>query len=111
MPESVTGIDDVEEAKDWLVGEETGCWFTSPLSGQSVWPVLGLSGRVNGSRLTGTTGTTSSPYSNRGEKLTGNRKRNTDDREPEVEPTAVLLIASGVEGVSADHSVAIALVQ
>jgi len=45
------------------------------------------------------------------EELTEDREQNTDIRELEVELRTVLIIASGVKEVSADHPVAIMLFQ
>jgi len=76
----------VEEDKDWLIGGVTGCRSPPPR-------------RNDDPRLTGVT---PSPYRTHFEWLTEIKERNTDSREPEVVPTAVLMSAFGVEGVFAD---------
>ena len=104
---SVPWVDDVGEDKVLFVGGETGCRSTPPLSAQGVWPVVGLGGRGNDSRLSEAT---SSPYSSCGEILTENRERNTN-REPEVEPVTARVTAPGVEETPTDYSGTVVLVR
>lgn len=87
-------MDDVE-GEERLVGGEGGCEWPPPLMG-----------RVDGSRLAGAT---SSPYRNPREKLTEEKKRDTNPRKLEMDPRTILVITSVPEGIPADHSPAIIL--
>ena len=83
------------EDKDWLVGGVTDCRSAPSLR------------RTDDSRLTGAT----SPYRTYREQLIEDKEHNTDSREPEVVPAAFPIVASGIEELSADHSVTIPLSQ